>query len=183
MRRAIENPPRFVDGTQVAFCDFAAGGDQNVCALRRGNRVTVEAKWKETNTLQAVRRFIAIFERLCLKPYQVYCDGSGTGVTIYNNGGVTLSGNVSVNLTAPTSGNMVGMVYYQKPSDSQAFTVNGRAGTDNFAGGLYMPTADATLNGNLPSVTLLVAASITMNGGGMNASGPGLAVRHVVLGE
>jgi hypothetical protein len=82
LRHAIEHPPAFVDGPQVAFCDFAAGGDQNVCAVRRGNRVTVEAKWKETNTLQACRRFIDIFERLRLKPYQVYCDGSGLGVTM-----------------------------------------------------------------------------------------------------
>jgi phage terminase large subunit len=82
LRRAIENPPAFVDGSQVAFCDFAAGGDQNVCAVRRGNRITVEAKWKETNTLQAVRRFISIFEKLRLSPHQVYCDGSGLGVTM-----------------------------------------------------------------------------------------------------
>ena len=40
LRRALENPPRFVPGPTVAFCDFAPGGDQDVIALRRGNRVS-----------------------------------------------------------------------------------------------------------------------------------------------
>ena len=109
---------------------------------------------------------------------------SGTNVTIYNKGGVTLSGKVSVDFRAPTTGTMAGMVYYQPPTDTQAFTVNGKAGTDNFVGGMYLPTADLTLNGNVPAVTLLVVNSITMNGGGIGATSAGLpGVGHVVLAE
>jgi hypothetical protein len=79
LRRALDNPPSFVPGPTVAFCDFAAGGDLDVIALRRGNRVTVEAKWKEANTAQAVRRFINKFKELSLYPHQIYADASGLG--------------------------------------------------------------------------------------------------------
>jgi Putative Flp pilus-assembly TadE/G-like len=115
--------------------------------------------------------------------------GNGTisscsGVTIYNKGGVTFSGNISVDLSAPTTGNYAGMVYYQPPSDTSGFTVNGKAGNENFSGGMYMPTAAATINGNVPSVTLLVVGSLTMNGGGIGANANGLpGVGHVVLAE
>ncbi|GAC1616093.1 MAG: pilus assembly protein TadG-related protein [Candidatus Elarobacter sp.] len=110
---------------------------------------------------------------------------SGTGVTLYNRGGLTLSGNVSVNITAPTSGNSAGVVYYQPPANTSRFTINGRAGTDNFAGAVYLPAGTMTLNGNVPNITFLVAASITMNGGGMSA-GPStmyLGLPHAVLAE
>ncbi|GAC1425368.1 MAG: pilus assembly protein TadG-related protein [Candidatus Velthaea sp.] len=110
---------------------------------------------------------------------------SGTGVTIYNkNGQFTLNGNISLSLSAPTTGTMAGIVYFQPPANSSAFTVNGRSGTDDFVGAMYLPTAALTLNGNSPNTTLLVAASITMNGGGIGASASGLpGVGHVLLGE
>ncbi len=110
---------------------------------------------------------------------------SGSGVTIYNFGGMTLSGNVSVNLSAPTTGLMAGMVYYQPASNASGVTINGRAGTDNFLGAVYMPSAALTFNGNVPNMTFLVASSITMNGGGMGA-GPSLnymGLPHAVLAE
>ncbi|HEY4439275.1 MAG TPA: pilus assembly protein TadG-related protein [Candidatus Elarobacter sp.] len=109
---------------------------------------------------------------------------TGTGVTIYNKGGVTLSGNVSVTVSAPTSGNYAGIVYYQPPSDTASFTINGKAGTDDFTGAVYMPTADATINGNVPNLSLLVVGSLTMNGGGIGATANGLpGTGHVVLAE
>jgi hypothetical protein len=109
---------------------------------------------------------------------------TGNNVTIYNRGGVTLNGNISLDLRAPTTGNMAGMVYYQPPTDTLTFTVNGRSGTDNFVGGMYLPAANLTLNGNVPSVTLLVVNAITMNGGGIGATSSGLpGIGHVVLAE
>lgn len=111
---------------------------------------------------------------------------AGSGVTIYSLGGVTtLYGHVSVTLSAPTSGSMAGMVYYQPYGNSNTATFDGNAGNDTFAGAMYLPSADMTFNANMPSITFLVAASITMNGGGMGAgpsqSYPGLP--HAVLAE
>jgi hypothetical protein len=110
---------------------------------------------------------------------------SGTGVTIYNLGSLTLNGHVSLDLHAPTSGSMAGMVYFQPKSNTSSVTINGRSGTDNLVGALYLAGADVTLNGNVPNMTFLIAGSITMNGGGMGA-GPvdqyqGLP--HAVLAE
>lgn len=67
IERAINNPPPFRPGTRVAFCDFAAGGDENVIALREGNRITLEAHWREKDKLAAVGRFIQHFRRLGFK--------------------------------------------------------------------------------------------------------------------
>ena len=110
---------------------------------------------------------------------------SGTGVTIYNLGGLSLSGNVSVNLSAPTTGDMAGIVYFQPAANASSATIDGRSGTDNLVGAVYMPSADLTFNGNMPNMTFLVAGSITMNGGGMGA-GPSTnyqGLPHAVLAE
>jgi len=111
---------------------------------------------------------------------------SGTGVTIYSLGGVTtLYGHVSVNLSAPTTGPMAGMVYYQPAGNTNGATFSGAAGSDTFSGAMYMPSASMTFNANMPSITFLVPASVTMNGGGMGAGPssnyPGLP--HAVLAE
>ncbi|MDQ6932703.1 MAG: Tad domain-containing protein [Candidatus Eremiobacteraeota bacterium] len=114
-------------------------------------------------------------------------DGTA-GVTIYNGAGinVTWSGNINVNVTAPTSGPTAGMAYYQPASNPNVSIVkNGKAGAVNFAGGFYSPSADFTFNGALPSISFFIASSITMNGGGMGASGiAGSSVAgHAVLAE
>lgn len=100
---------------------------------------------------------------------------TGSGVTIYNagTGGLTYNGNVNVVLSAPTTGPTAGMVYYQAPGNTGSFTKNGAAGTVNLTGGFYAPSADFTFNGQLPSVTLLVAKSIRMNGGGITVPSAG----------
>jgi type II secretory pathway pseudopilin PulG len=110
---------------------------------------------------------------------------SGTNVTIYNRGGVTVvNGNISFDLTAPATGNLAGMVYYQPPGNTSSVTVNGKSGTQNFSGAMYLPSANMTLNGNVPDLSLLVVGSLTMNGGGIAAHANGLTgVGHVVLGE
>ena len=118
---------------------------------------------------------------------------AGTGVTIYNNCTVinghngrscdtTLNGgNVNDTIVAASSGTngvasgaaAVGMVYYQPPSLLNAITVNGAAGTVQAIGGVYAPGADFTFNGQLPTISLLIAGTITMNGGGLNVGGSG----------
>jgi len=114
---------------------------------------------------------------------------TGSGVTLYNAGslaltGTTFAGNVNISIAAPTTGPYAGMVFYQPATNSNPFTLSGRAGTDNFAGGVYLPTAALTVNGNIPNMTLLVAASIALNGGGMGINSAGLPTSgHGVLAE
>src|SRR5207248_8244509 len=74
--RCINNPPPYRPGQRVAFCDFAAGGDENVIALREGNRITLEAHWREKDKLAAVGRFIQHFRRLELKEQEIWGDAS-----------------------------------------------------------------------------------------------------------
>jgi hypothetical protein len=114
-------------------------------------------------------------------------DITGSGVTIYNAGtaGLMYNGNVNVILSAPTTGPTAGMVYYQPPSNPAGFTKNGAAGTVNITGGFYAPSSDFTFNGALPAITLLVAKSIRMNGGGITVPATGGLSRsgHGTLAE
>jgi phage terminase large subunit len=82
VRANMENSPAFVPGSRTAFCDFAAGGDENVIAVRDGNRVFIAAAWRETDTMQAVRQFIAEFERLKLTPGAISGDEGGLGTVM-----------------------------------------------------------------------------------------------------
>ena len=80
IERLIQNPPPFQDNGEVsAFCDFAAGGDQNVLAIRRGNRVEIAAAWRERDTMRAVGRFIHLFEEHQLKSENISGDEGGLG--------------------------------------------------------------------------------------------------------
>lgn len=123
---------------------------------------------------------------------------SGTDVTIYNNctpsGGrrgttcdVTLSGGgVNDTVVGPTTGVTAGMVYFQPPSLTNSFTFNGASGTVAAIGGVYAPGGTFTFNGQLPTISFVVAGSITMNGSGLNAGGAGgnfPTPTNAVLGE
>ena len=81
--RAIFHPPVYVaDGSVSAFVDFAAGGDENVLAVRRGNRVRVVAAWREKNTMVARDEFASLFEREGLNPSQISGDSGGLGTAM-----------------------------------------------------------------------------------------------------
>ena len=79
VRQLYECPPEPVDGPQYAFCDFAAGGDENVLAHRAGNRILPLLAWKEANTMAAVGRFIIEFQKRGLRPGDIYGDEGGLG--------------------------------------------------------------------------------------------------------
>lgn len=79
LRLLMDNLPPYSHGRKVAFCDFAAGGDENVLALKIGNRVSLPACWRDPNTMAAVGRFIAEFVRAGLVPSEIYGDNSGLG--------------------------------------------------------------------------------------------------------
>jgi hypothetical protein len=105
---------------------------------------------------------------------------SGTGVTFYSTGtnttykGITFSNGIqSLSLSAPTSGSMAGLLYYQDPSLSPANNSNTTsifAGgvSANFTGSIYLPhTALNFSNGTSTSTSSvgLVVYDVTFTGG------------------
>ena len=82
VERNLASPPVFAGGDVQAFCDFAAGGDENVLAVRRGNRVEIAASWREQDTMKAVGRFIQLFREQELTQEQISGDEGGLGIVI-----------------------------------------------------------------------------------------------------
>lgn len=84
----INNPPSLRDGDMHAFADVAGGGNKNVFAFRRGNRVTLEKIWRDNNEMACVGEIIGIMNRLKkehgLTPEQVSIDASGAGRPMAN---------------------------------------------------------------------------------------------------
>jgi hypothetical protein len=64
---------------QSAFCDFAAGGDENVLAIRSGNRLEIAAAWRDRDTMAAVGRFIIEFTKAGLQSHEIFADEGGLG--------------------------------------------------------------------------------------------------------
>ena len=77
----VNNPPhaRISKLEYSAFCDFAAGRDENVLAIRSGNKLLELEAWKDKNTVAAVGRFIMLFRRFGLKASQIWGDNGGIG--------------------------------------------------------------------------------------------------------
>jgi hypothetical protein len=63
LRANLEQPPAHVAGAHVAFCDFPAGGDENVIAVADGNRIFLAACWRETDTAIPAYRTADYVER------------------------------------------------------------------------------------------------------------------------
>lgn len=82
LEECLAQPPEWQEGKVHAFCDFAAGGDENVLAVRRGNRVEVVKAWRERNTMAAVGEFIRSFREQDLHANEISGDGSGLGKPI-----------------------------------------------------------------------------------------------------
>lgn len=80
VNRALESPPmRQRAGGVSAFCDFAAGGDENVLAHREGNVVRLADCWRDTDTVKAVLRFNMKFRQLGLVATEIFGDEGGLG--------------------------------------------------------------------------------------------------------
>ena len=77
--RCKENPPIWDRGKPIAGVDFAAGSDENVVAVKEGNRITRLVCWTERDTMAAVGRFIMEFKKANLRPEDIYCDEGGIG--------------------------------------------------------------------------------------------------------
>jgi phage terminase large subunit len=78
---AINNPPhaKISRHEYAAFCDFAAGRDENVLAIRSGNKLLELVAWRERDTNAAVGRFIIEFRKYNLRANQIWGDGGGIG--------------------------------------------------------------------------------------------------------
>ena len=103
----------------------------------------------------------------------------GTGVTFYNTargkytyGAVTLAGGTLGFLSAPTSGPMEGMLFFQdrtvtlKSKSQSTNTISGSSNI-NFQGTFYFPTTDLTFSGGgqvATDYTILVARTIAVSG-------------------
>ena len=66
-------------GEKVGFCDFAAGRDENVFAVRKGNSVRIVLTWVDPDTTRTVPRFIGLFREHGLHPGEVWGDADGMG--------------------------------------------------------------------------------------------------------
>lgn len=84
----LSNPPPLRDGDQHAFVDVAGGGNKNIFAYRRGNRVRIEKIWRDSNEMAAIGEIVAIMARLKrdegLQPEHVSIDASGAGRPMAN---------------------------------------------------------------------------------------------------
>ena len=77
----INNPPHAKISRHefCGFCDFAAGRDENVLAIRSGNKLLELVAWRERDTNAAVGRFIIEFRRYNLRAQQIWGDNGGVG--------------------------------------------------------------------------------------------------------
>lgn len=88
---------------------------------------------------------------------------SGSGVTIYQASGQVVLNSGSFSVTAPTSGNTEGVLFYQPASNTNAPTFN--SATANISGVLYFPSVNFTLNSGSNVSVMIIAQSLTMNSG------------------
>ena len=81
LQELLQNPPRSAlsSSDRSAFCDFAAGGDENVIAVRSGNTLVSLICWRGNDTMASVGRFILEFRKAGLRPDQIYGDAGGLG--------------------------------------------------------------------------------------------------------
>jgi hypothetical protein len=99
---------------------------------------------------------------------------TGTGVTFYNTtgtggyGGITLNGNTTANLSAPTSGPLTGILFFQDravPSSGAGSTITGNS-SSTFDGALYFATTTVSFGGNssVNGYSIVVADKLTVSG-------------------
>jgi Putative Flp pilus-assembly TadE/G-like len=99
---------------------------------------------------------------------------SGSGVTFYlPNGGVSMAGGATVSLSAPSTGDWQGILFYQKRGNATGSTLVG--GTNQQMNGvLYFPSANLTYTGGsgvVATATTLVCDTLTLVGNSyINAS-------------
>jgi len=99
---------------------------------------------------------------------------TGTGVTFYNTynsshgyGAISISGGCPVTLTAPTTGSLAGMLFFQDRglASGAASSFSGGASL-NLTGALYFPTTSISYSGGVGAAyTILVVKTLSFSGG------------------
>lgn len=115
---------------------------------------------------------------------------TGTGVTFFLTGGASLSynGGATINLSAPTSGPLAGLLFYADRDDiGVAHTINGNTGSE-LNGAIYMPSGDLDYSGNFSGggggCTQIVTRRVTFSGNSsleVNCTAAG--TRRIAVGE
>jgi hypothetical protein len=99
---------------------------------------------------------------------------SGSGVIIYNAGsnypssggsfgGITLSGNGTFNLTAPTTGPYAGVLIFQSRQNTRALSFSGNA-MAGMIGTIYAANAVLSLSGNAQLTNPLIVGALNLSG-------------------
>jgi hypothetical protein len=99
---------------------------------------------------------------------------TGTGVTFYNTTGsggyaaIVLNGSATVNLSAPTSGTLAGILFFQDrsiPGSAAGSTITGNS-SSTFDGAIYFATTALSFGGNssVSGYSIVVANQLTLSG-------------------
>ena len=103
---------------------------------------------------------------------------TGTGVMFYNTksstgtyGGITLSGNGAISLTAPTTGTYAGILIFQDRASAKALTFSGNA-MQGITGTIYAPAAQLAESGNAQigstsNPVSIIVDTLTISGNGI----------------
>lgn len=83
--RCLLDPPRKKIGDRFAYCDFAAGGDENVICIMEGNEVLPLTCWRDKDTVRAAHDFIQKLRENGLSQEDCYGDADGTGHGVMDN--------------------------------------------------------------------------------------------------
>jgi phage terminase large subunit len=82
LRTCLDADIAHVPASRAAFCDFAAGGDENCIAIADGNKVELIRCWRDTDPIRACKDFIAEFQRMRLVPAEIHGDEGGLGTVM-----------------------------------------------------------------------------------------------------
>jgi hypothetical protein len=123
---------------------------------------------------------------------------TGSGITFYNTtgtggyGAISFNGNSQANFSAPTSGPLAGILFFQDrsiPGSAAGSTISGNS-SSTFDGALYFPTTTLSFNGNSSAngYSIVVANQISLSGNasiGANYSSltGGSPIKGTVLAE
>jgi hypothetical protein len=92
---------------------------------------------------------------------------TGSGVTIYvQSGGVSMAGGAGVSLSAPSSGDWQGILFFQDRGDTQEGTLVGGT-TQQMNGAVYFPSAHLNYTGGstvTATATTIIADTVTLVG-------------------
>ena len=110
---------------------------------------------------------------------------NGSGVTFYNLGSSYNCNSCTFNLTAPSTGNYAGILFFQPPVNTSSANFNSSGGA-GIQGAIYLPKGTLTTNSTFDTWLLIVAGDIHMNSSSvnvpLNSTFPGGA-RHGYLAE